>query len=107
MALKWEIIFIMQMVTPKLVMGQVSTIKRAAETGYLSRINLSDGIGASSNQEAPNDVEKVNDRAVGYENQYMFAYQNYLYFTSANQHQTASLENDYTRVSVFQGEIQW
>ena len=81
--------------------GTSFNYQTAAETGYLSRINLSDDIGASSNQEAPNDVEIVNDKAVGYENQYMFAYQNYLYFTSANQHQTASLENDYTRVSVF------
>lgn len=74
----------------------------AKETGYLSRINLSDGVNAPSHQEAPENVEVVDkDHAVGYENQYMFAYQNYLYFTSANQHKTSSLENDYTRVSMF------
>ena len=79
----------------------------AEETGYLNRLNLSN---ISYSYEADEDdyvnpspigTEKVNDRFVGFENQYMFALGEYLYFTSVNTHQTTSLENDYSQVSLF------
>lgn len=73
----------------------------AAQTGNLARLDLYNGVDAQSNKEAPKGIEVVNNKLAGYENQYMFAYQNYLYFTSANTHQTTGLENDYTRVTMF------
>lgn len=72
----------------------------AASEGYLGRLNLTSGITADGRAPQGN-LEKVNDKLAGYDNQYMFAYQNYLYFTSANTHKTSDLKNDYSRVSMF------
>ena len=72
----------------------------ASREGYLGRINLSDGV--TSDGKAPSGtLENVNGKLAGYNNQYMFAYQNYLYFTSANEHKDSSNKNYYDRVSVF------
>lgn len=81
----------------------------AAKTGYLSRLNKSQDLTFGDKVtdqlkpvSSPNQVEKVNDgKLVGYQNQDMFALGEYIYFTSANTHQTNQLENDYTRVSLF------
>lgn len=71
----------------------------ASKEGYLGRLNLS---GVKTDGKAPSGaLEKVNDKLAGYNNQYMFAYQNYLYFTSANEHKDSSNKNYYDRVSVF------
>lgn len=79
----------------------------AAQTGYLARIDLStdlvfdEEIEESLRQNtSPENSEKVSDRFVGYQNQNMFAYGSYLYFTSTNTHKTSSLENDYSRVTL-------
>ena len=71
----------------------------ASESGYLARININSGI--SDHGDLPTGIEKVNKKLAGFDNQYMFAYQNYIYFTSANTHKTASQQNDYTRVTMF------
>lgn len=81
---------------------------QAAKTGYLSRIDLSkdfvfDSEIEDSNKKdsSPENIEKVSDRFVGYQNQDMFALGSYLYFTSTNTHKTSSLEYDYSRVTLF------
>lgn len=79
----------------------------AASTGYLNRINLSsisyDYTADEDGYVNPSPIgsEMVNDRFVGFENQYMFALGEYLYFTSVNTHRTTGLENDYSQVSLF------
>ena len=80
----------------------------AAQTGYLARIDLSTDFVFDEETEdslkpntSPENSEKVSDRFVGYQNQNMFAYGSYLYFTSTNTHRTSSLENDYSRVTLF------
>lgn len=81
----------------------------AAQTGYMSRLNIGATIQYSSEEDedgyvnpSPIGVEQVDDeRLIGYQNQYMFALGEYLYFTSANTHRTSNLENDYTQVSLF------
>ena len=79
----------------------------AAAKGYLARINLDEIKYDRTEDEDGNydpsalGVEKVNDKLAGFENQYMFALGEYLYFTSANTHKTGSLENDYSQVSIF------
>ena len=79
----------------------------AAQKGYLARINL-DKISYDRTEDedgnydpSPLGVEKVNDKLAGFENQYMFALGEYLYFNSVNTHKTGSLENDYSQVSIF------
>lgn len=80
----------------------------ASQSGYLARIDLSTDFvfdeevtDATRKNSSPQNSEKVNDRFVGYQNQNMFAYQSYLYFTSTNTHKSSSLENDYSQVSLF------
>ena len=72
----------------------------ASREGYLARMDISEGL--TSDGKAPaGTLETVNGKLAGYNNQYMFAYQNYLYFTSANEHKDSSNKNYYDRVSVF------
>lgn len=78
------------------------------ELAYMSRLNLTDiAFGedvADDNYKhsSPNGIEKVNgDKLVGYKNQEMFVFGEYVYFTSANIHKTSSMKNDYSRVSLF------
>lgn len=79
----------------------------AAGKSYLARIDLSnlkfedDVIDLNYKHSSPKGVEKVSDKLAGYANQQMFAYGEYLYFTSANIHKTTSMQNDFTRVSLF------
>ena len=81
----------------------------AAETGYMSRLNIGSTLQYSSEEDedgyvnpSPIGVEQVDDeRLIGYQNQYMFALGDYIYFTSANTHRTSNLENDYTQVTLF------
>lgn len=80
----------------------------AKQTGYLSRINLSKRFEFDEevNEQdkantSPLNIEKVNDRFVGYQNQNMFALGSYLYFSSTNTHKSNSLENDYSQISLF------
>lgn len=80
----------------------------SAKNGYLARLNIEDKLSFDSSvtdeyktSTSPKGILKVNKKLVGYQNQYMFALGSYLYFTSANTHQTSSLENDYTQVSIF------
>lgn len=77
----------------------------AAQTGYLARINLGeqftfDEEANDIKNSSPLNSEKVSDRFVGYQNQDMFVYGSYLYFTSTNTHRTDELQNDYTRVTL-------
>lgn len=77
----------------------------ASQTGYLARINLGqsftfDEEATDTNNSSPLGSEKVSDRFVGYQNQNMFAYGSYLYFTSTNTHRTDELQNDYSRVTL-------
>lgn len=81
---------------------------QSAENGYLARLNVKDELKFNSSvtdeyktSTSPKGILKVNDKLVGYQNQYMFALGSYLYFTSVNTHKTSSLENDYSRVSLF------
>lgn len=81
----------------------------AASTGYLSRIKISENLQYDLTEDedgyvdpSPLGSEQVNDeKLIGYENQYMFALGDYLYFTSANTHVLSDSSNDYTRVSLF------
>lgn len=79
----------------------------AEETGYLGRLNLSNISYSTKEDEdgyvnpSPIGTEWVNGRFVGFQNQYMFALGEYLYFTSANAHSTSSGEIDYTQISLF------
>lgn len=88
--------------------GEDFNYNDAAKTGYLARLYIGDRL--SYNNEAdkdgyvdpsPEGVKKVNSKLAGYQNQYMFALGDYLYFTSANTHKLSNTENDYTRVSLF------
>lgn len=81
---------------------------KAASKGYLTRLNLTDlvfdedVIDLNYKHSSPEGIEKVNGATLaGYANQEMFAFGQYLYFTSANIHKTTSLKNDFTRVSLF------
>lgn len=78
------------------------------KNGYLARLNVEENLKFDSSvtdeyktSTSPKGILKVNQRFVGYQNQYMFALGSYLYFTSANTHKDSSLANDYTRVSLF------
>lgn len=80
----------------------------ASSTGYLARLNVSGKLGYDYTADedgyvdpSPANVEKVNGRLTGYQNQNMFALGNYLYFTSANTHRDSDMQNDYTQVSLF------
>lgn len=80
----------------------------AASTGYLARLYVGENLQYDLSEDddgyvdpSPVGVEKVNDKLTGYQNQYMFALGDYLYFTSANTHKLSNTENDYTRVSIF------
>ena len=80
----------------------------AASTGYLARLYVGENLQYDLSEDddgyvdpSPIGVEKVNDKLTGYQNQYMFALGDYLYFTSANTHKLSNTENDYTRVSIF------
>ena len=81
--------------------------KSAAKNGYLSRINLAnldfdDNVDSQNYKHStPNGSEKVAGKLASYTNQEMFAYGQYLYFTSANVHKTSDMENDYSRISLF------
>ena len=82
--------------------------KTAQKTSYLARVDVSTDFSYDSSVEVeqrknttPNGVKKVNSKLVGYENQDMFAFGSYIYFTSANTHKNKNLENDYTQVSLF------
>ena len=81
------------------VSGDAFNYNSAKKTGYMARVDLTKGF--TTDGKGPSKVEKANDKLAGYDNQNMFAFQSYLYFTSANTHKTGSLENDYSRVSVF------
>lgn len=88
--------------------GEDFDYNTAANTGYLSRLNVSNSFTYDDETEedakintSPIGIEKVNDKLIGYQNQEMFALGNYIYFTSANTHKTSNLENDYTQVSLF------
>lgn len=87
--------------------GETFDYKTAASTGYLSRLNISNLKYSDKEDEngytnpSPIGTQQVNDRFVGFQNQFMFALGEYLYFTSVNTHSTGSLENDYTQVSLF------
>ncbi len=89
--------------------GEDFNYDSATETGYLSRLNIGSNLQYSSEEDedgyidpSPIGVEQVNDeKLIGYQNQYMFALGEYIYFTSANTHRTNTLENDYTQVSLF------
>lgn len=78
----------------------------ASKGGYLARVkvdgNFSFDEDVDTQNSSPKGIEKVNDKLIGYKNQYMFALGSYLYFTSANTHKVADgLKNDYTQVSIF------
>lgn len=81
----------------------------ATSSGYLARLNISNQLKYDYTEDedgyynpSPAGIEQVNDeKLIGYQNQYMFALGEYLYFTSANTHKTSSLENDYSQVSLF------
>lgn len=88
--------------------GDAFNYNTAANTGYLNRLSLSNITYDNSEDEdgyvnpSPIGTEKVNgDKLIGFQNQYMFALGEYLYFTSASTHSTSTLENDYTQVSLF------
>ena len=77
----------------------------ASQTGYLARLNLGqsftfDDDRSDTNNSSPLGSEKVSDRFVGYQNQDMFVYGSYIYFTSTNTHRTDELQNDYSRVTL-------
>lgn len=79
-----------------------------AKVAYLNRINLSDikfaddVLDVNYDHSSPLGIEKVNgDKLVGYQNQQMYAYGSYLYFTSANIHKTEDMLNEYEKVSLF------
>ncbi len=81
---------------------------KAKQSGYLARIDLSksfefdENISSDlKNDTSPKNIEQVSDKFVGYKNQDMFVLGSYLYFTSTNTHKTSSLENDYSRISLF------
>lgn len=78
------------------------------KSSYLARVNLSDlafkdgVLNDNKKHTAPINTEKViTDRVAGYVNQEMYAYGEYLYFTSANIHKTNTMLNDYSMVSFF------
>ena len=80
----------------------------SASNAYLARVNLKslsfdeDVLEDNYSHSSPEGIEKVNgDKLVGYVNQQMYAYGDYLYFTSANIHKTDTMLNDYERVSLF------
>ncbi len=75
-----------------------------ASYAYLNRVNLETGL-ASKRLDGVKGSEKFNSRVAGYENQFMFVIGNYIYFTSANQHQNSSLQHDYTLVSFFRAKL--
>ena len=88
--------------------GEDFDYNQASDTGYLARLYIGDSLEYDNTEDedgyidpSPAGVEKVNDKLTGYQNQYMFALGNYLYFTSANTHRLSNTENDYTRVSLF------
>lgn len=79
--------------------------KTSANISYLSRLDLSNGISAEDYLSSPKGTEKVNDKVIGYENQYMFALGDWIYFTSANTHKTDKLEHNYKLVSFFRSRL--
>lgn len=88
--------------------GEEFNYKDAAKSGYLARLYVGEKLQYDLSEDedgyinpSPKGVEKVNSKLTGYQNQYMFALGNYLYFTSANTHKLSNTENDYTRVSIF------
>ena len=81
--------------------------KSAAKKGSLSRLNVENmkfdkGISdVNKKHSSPSNIEKVSSKLAGYANQEMFAYGQYLYFTSANTAKSEDMLNDYTQVSLF------
>lgn len=82
----------------------------ATSTGYLNRVNLSNLKYDTTEDEdgyidpSPIGTEEIlNSRSmvVGFQNQYMFALGEYLYFTAVNNHRDSSDSVDYTQISLF------
>ncbi len=80
----------------------------AKKTGYMSRLDVSGKLGYDYTEDedgyinpSPANVEKVNGKLTGYQNQNMYALGEYLYFTSANTHRDSDMNYDYTQVSLF------
>ena len=81
---------------------------KSTEFSYMARVNLSsisfddEVLEDNKIHTAPKNVEKViANRVAGYVNQEMYAYGDYIYFTSANTHKTSTMLNDYSMVSLF------
>ena len=79
-----------------------------AKVAYLNRINLDeikfadDVWDENYDHTSPLGIEKVNgEKLVGYQNQQMYAYGNYLYFTSASVHKTEDMLNEFDKISLF------
>lgn len=78
-----------------------------AKIAYLNRINLEeiafdeDVWDENYDHTSPLGIEKVNDKLVGYQNQNMYAYGSYLYFTSASVHKTEDMLNEFDKISLF------
>lgn len=82
--------------------------EESAKVAYLNRINLEDIKFADDvwdenyDHTSPLGIEKVNgDKLVGYQNQQMYAYGSYLYFTSASVHKTEDMLNEFDKISLF------
>lgn len=74
-----------------------------SKVSYLNRLDLSHPFGYK--KDSPEKTEKVNSKVVGYENSYMFALGDYIYFTSPSTHKNSSLENTYNLVSLFRSRL--
>lgn len=90
------------------ISGEEFKYTKARKSSYLARVDLSslsydeEVLKENYNHTSPLGVEKVNGKKLaGYVNQEMFAYGDYLYFTSANVHKSSSMQNDYSMVSLF------
>lgn len=83
--------------------------KKAAKSGYLSRLNVKENFefddkvkDVNKVHTTPENVEQVNDeKLIGFQYQQMYALGEYIYFISANTHKTSDMENDYSQVSLF------
>lgn len=78
--------------------------KGNSQVSYLARINNND-LKADGKDFSPKEVEKVNDKVAGFQNQDMFVLGDYIYFTSMNTHQNSKLENNYSLVTLWRSKL--